>query len=101
MCSSDLHDVNITYDSGEFDSFGNDGDIILDPEFDVIEDNGDKILVLNIPEVKPGVLITVIQCTGKDWYSGSDSLLTDTSVQARFLQEQEATLPDKYHYGQI
>ena len=95
------HDVNITYDSGEFDSFGNDGDIILDPEFDVIEDNGDKILVLNIPEVKPGVLITVIQRTGKDWYSGSGSLLTDTSVQAKFLQEQEATLPDKYHYGQL
>ena len=60
-----------------------------------------KFIGVDNPEVKPGVLITVIQRTGKDWYSGSGSLLTDTSVQAKFLQEQEATLPDKYHYGQL
>ena len=95
------HDVDITYDSGELNSFGNDGDIILEPEFGVIEEDGDKVLVLNIPEVKEGVLITVIQRTGKDWYNDQGSLLQDSSVQARFLQEQQAVLPDKYHYGQI
>jgi len=42
--------------------------------------------------------ITIIQKKGQIW-TGTESLLTSEVIQARFMREHEAALPNKYYYG--
>jgi hypothetical protein len=46
--------------------------------------------------------IRVVQRLGKIWYTldGENTLQSDNTVQAKFLQESPADLPDRYYYGQ-
>ena len=95
------HNLEIAYDSGEISSTGELSDIVLAPEFEITDLGGSKWLTLNVPNgIQAGTRITVICRTATDWYNTAGSLLTDTSVQANFLRDRQASLPDKYHYGQ-
>jgi hypothetical protein len=95
------HDVNIAYDSSQTNTLGEVSDVVLQPEFVISGTGTNNVLTLNLPDdIIPGARITVIKRTATDWYVNSGSLLVDTSIQANFLREQQASLPDKYHYGQ-
>lgn len=96
-----LHNLEIAYDSGEISASGVASDEVLAPEFEIIDNNGSKWLTITVPNgVKAGTRITVVCRTATDWYDTTGPLLTDTSVQANFLRDRQASLPDKYHYGQ-
>jgi hypothetical protein len=79
----------------------------LPPEYDIVKDT-DNVYVLNLTTGKnavtltTGTTITLVQYTARDWYaSTTTSLLNDTGAVAVFLNERQAALPDKYHYGQL
>lgn len=70
---------------------------VMPPEFTITTATNE--LVLNIAEViSTGIQIAIIQRKGHVW-TGTESLLTSTAVQAKFLRAKEAKLPDIYYYG--
>ena len=78
----------------------------LPPEYSIeTVDTTSTVITLNLPvdRMYNNVRITVIQQQiNKDWYaSTATSLLDDIGEVATFLRDRQASLPDKYHYGQI
>ena len=78
----------------------------LPPEFTITPSttSTSTILTLNLPtgRLNTGTTITLVQQTAVDWYaSTATSLLNDTGAVATFLRDRQASLPDKYHYGQV
>ena len=78
----------------------------LPPEFTIAPSTTSTgtILTLNLPagRLNTGTKITLVQQTARDWYaSTATSLLNDTGAVATFLRDRQASLPDKYHYGQV
>jgi hypothetical protein len=103
------HDFSITLDSDELNSLGQTGDVEVDPDFTISKVNDSYILQVKkesllrdeTASIIPNVQIKVIQKVGKIWYTlnGDQTLQQDSTVQAKFLQEFPAELPDKYYYG--
>ena len=104
------HDFNITLESGQMNSQDQSGDIVLAPEYTITYDSVQQLYFLNILQsVLPkdntgvpivGVEVKLLQILGKTWYSNTtNSLQSDDSVQALFLQDAPAEVPDKYYYG--
>jgi hypothetical protein len=103
------HDFSITLDSDELNSLGQTGDVEVDPDFTISKVNDLYILQVKkesllrdeTASIIPNVQIKVIQKVGKIWYTlnGDQTLQQDSTVQAKFLQEFPAELPDKYYYG--
>jgi hypothetical protein len=103
------HDFSITLNSDETNSLGQSGDIELAPDFTIAKINNEYILQINksslirseADEIVPNLQIKVVQKIGKIWYTlgGDQTLQQDSTVQAKFLQEFSADLPDKYYYG--
>jgi hypothetical protein len=58
-----------------------------------------SVLTLNFTPVE-GARLEVIKRTSRSWYNVPQTLLENTTDQAKFLLERPATLPDKYRYGQ-
>ena len=86
-----VHDNSIAYDSSAAT------EVILPPEFSITTATNE--LVLNISDsLTNNTTITIVQRKGYVW-TGTESLLTSDSVQAQFLREKEAALPDQYYYG--
>jgi hypothetical protein len=105
------HDFSITLDSDELDSLGRTGDIEMQPDFTITKVAGEYILQINkdsllrdaTASIIADLQVKVVQRVGKIWYSlnGTDTLQQDSTVQARFLQESPAELPDKYYYARL
>jgi len=104
------HDFSITLNSDETNSQGQTGDIEIDPDFTITKVNGQYLLQINqsslmrdeADNIVPDLQIRVVQRTGKIWYTlnGGETFQQDNTVQAKFLQEFSAELPDKYYYAQ-
>lgn len=97
------HDTTSTYDSGENRTY-----IEIDPEFQLtaITTNSTAVLELNIDYLTEDKRITVVKKNSTHWYqtgiglpTNGVSLLTTDSIQAEFLRNHTASLPDKYYYG--
>jgi hypothetical protein len=105
------HDFSITYDSDEVNSLGITGDVEVLPDFTITKSNGVYTLNINpdafirneTSEIIANLQIKVVQKIGKIWYTldGKNTLQQESTVQARFIQEYTAELPDKYYYGQL
>jgi hypothetical protein len=103
------HDFSITLNSDEFNSVNETGDIEVAPDFTIAKVGSEYILTINpsvLPydsswQVIPDVQIKVTQRIGKIWYTlnGDNTMQTESTAQAKFLQESPAELPDKYYYG--
>lgn len=92
------HNPMISFDSGE-----NSSDTVLPSEFNL---SFDGTLTINVP-ILVGTLITVVKNQSSLWYepgnglpANGDSLLLANTLQAQFLRERTATIPDKYYYAQ-
>jgi hypothetical protein len=86
-----IQDMSMSYDPTD------ESLITVDPEFSITTST--QKLELNIEDgIVPGVEIAVIQRKGYIW-SGTESLLTSPVIQAKFLRDREAALPDRYYYG--
>jgi hypothetical protein len=110
-----IHDSRVSFDSGETNSSNISSDVVLQPEFTITTNtNAGYTLHLALSELSTsttattvtvglttGTRIVVVQTTATVWYNGDDSLVTNNSIQANFLRDKPATLPDKYHYGQL
>jgi hypothetical protein len=103
------HDFSITFDSDETNSQGQTGDVEVDPDFTISKINNEYVLQINTKSLMrdesnniiPDLQIRVIQKTGKIWYTlgGKQTLQQDSTIQAKFLQELSAELPDRYYYA--
>ncbi len=98
-----LHDTTSTYDSGETRSY-----IELPAEFTITAESTSStaILELNINYLQENKTITVVKKNSTHWYNAGvgvptngQSLLNANTVQAQFIKERTASLPDKYYYG--
>jgi hypothetical protein len=98
-----LHDTTSTYDSGETRSY-----IELPAEFTITAESTSStaILELNINYLQENKIITVVKKNSTHWYNAGvgvptngQSLLNANTVQAQFIKERTASLPDKYYYG--
>lgn len=96
-----MHDSSIAFDSGEVNSLGISSDIVLEPQFTIAISGTNYTLNLNLDVITSGTNLVVVHTTATDWYDSTDSLINDHSIQANFLRDNPATLPDKYHYGQL
>jgi len=86
-----IHDSAISYDPSAT------SEVILPPEFTITTATNE--LVLNILDVTSNnTNITIVQRKGYVW-TGTESLLTSNAIQAHFLREKEASLPNQYYYG--
>jgi hypothetical protein len=86
-----IQDISMSYDPTD------ESLITVDPEFSITTST--QKLELNIADgVVPGIEIAVIQRKGYIW-SGTESLTTSPVIQAKFLRERKAELPDRYYYG--
>lgn len=86
-----IQDIAMSYDPTD------ESLITVDPEFSITTST--QKLELNIADgIVPGVEIAVIQRKGYIW-SGTESLVTSPVIQAKFLRERDAGLPDRYYYG--
>jgi len=103
------HNFSLTLYSDEVNSIGESGDEIIDSDF-TIEKIGDQYFInINkniIPRDENDLVISdlrirVLQKIGKIWYTlnSDSSIQNETTIQARFLQETSAELPDNYYYG--
>jgi hypothetical protein len=95
------HSFDLAYDSNE-----NNSDIVIPAGFTINTGTTCTITLSFQPQV--GVKIKIVKSTGKIWYNqgvdaatNGNSLLYSSTVQAKFLLEQQSGLPDKYQYGQI
>lgn len=103
------HDFSITLYSDESNSFGETGDIEVPADFVIFKQDGKFYLKINEDsldrtsnfEIIPNLEIKVVQRLGKIWYSldGEQTIQQDSTIQAKFLQEFNAELPDKYYYA--
>ena len=103
------HDFSITLDSDEVNSLGQTGDVEVEADFTIAKVNGVYVLRVNksallrdeTANIIPNIQIKVVQKIGKIWYTlnGDQTLQQDNTVQAKFLQEFPAELPDKNYYG--
>lgn len=103
------HDFSVTLNSDELNSVGETGDIEVAPDFTIDKVGTDYILTINPSslaydsawQVIPDVQIKVTQRIGKIWYTlnSNETMQTESTAQAKFLQESTAELPDKYYYG--
>jgi len=99
--STDTNKVWIYLDSKEEDAvkgYVYKGIKWRDPEFSINSLGSTQTITLNIQNVEPGVQLTLIQKKGYVW-TMTESLLTSQSVQARFIRNFPAELPDWYFYG--
>lgn len=96
-----MHDSSIAFDSGEVNSLGISSDIVLEPQFTIAISGTNYTLNLNLDTITSGTNLVIVHTTATDWYDSTDSLINDQSIQANFLRDNPATLPDKYHYGQL
>jgi hypothetical protein len=96
-----MHDSSIAFDSGEVNSLGISSDIVLEPQFTIAISGTNYTVNLNLDAITSGTNLVVVHTTATDWYDSNDSLINDRSIQANFLRDNPATLPDKYHYGQL
>lgn len=90
-----IHDPLVSYDLIPESS------IILQPEF-IVEYNtmtGYHELSLTVDGFNAGVRVDIEQKVGHTWTTGSDSILTSDSVQAKFLRDRTTSLPDSEYYG--
>ena len=86
-----IHDKTIAYDTTSTSVS------ILPPEFAIV--TATNQLVLNVSDsTSINTEITIVQRKGYIW-TGSESLLTSDVIEANFLREKEAVLPDIYYYG--
>ena len=95
------HSFDLAYDSNE-----NNSDIVIPAGFTINTGTTCTLTLSFQPQV--GVKIKIVKSTGKIWYNqgvdaatNGSSLLYSSTVQAKFLLEQQSGLPDKYQYGQI
>ncbi len=103
------HDFSITFDSDETNSQGQTGDVEIEPDFTISKINNEYVLQINTKSLMrdesnniiPDLQIRLIQKTGKIWYTlgGKQTLQQDSTIQAKFLQELSAELPDRYYYA--
>jgi hypothetical protein len=65
--------------------------------------NPDAFIRNETSEIIANLQIKVVQKIGKIWYTldGKNTLQQESTVQARFIQEYTAELPDKYYYCQL
>lgn len=96
----EVHDTSIAYDSTSsivINGVLTSTNIVLPPEFYITTSTQE--LHLNITEeISSGTMITIVKKEGIIW-TGTESLLTSDRIQARFLREREAELPDAFYYG--
>jgi hypothetical protein len=99
--SIEVHDKAIAYDSNTsivLNGITTTTNITLAAEFTVTTST--QALHLNIAGgVTTGTRITVIQRQGRIWNTLTESLLTSNSLQAQFLRDAQAELPNTYYYG--
>ena len=89
--SLDLHDRTVSYDTTASSI------VTLAPEFTI--NTSTNAITLNINGgITSGTNITIVQRIGQIW-TGSESLLTSNVVQAKFLRDKQAELPDINYYG--
>lgn len=89
--SIDLHDRTVSYDTTASSI------VTLAPEFTI--NTSTNAITLNINGgINSGTSITIVQRIGQIW-TGSESLLTSNVVQAKFLRDKQAELPDINYYG--
>lgn len=97
-----VHDISIAFDSGSTNSAGISSDTVLHPQFTIESSGTTCILHLALDSITSGTSLAIVHTTATTWYGkGDDSMITNTSIQANFLRDSRATLPDKYHYGQL
>jgi hypothetical protein len=103
------HDFSITLYSDEVNSEGISGETEIVPDF-TIEKQGETFVLKINPsiifrtaslDIIPDIQIRAIQKIGKIWYTlnGLDTVQEDGTVQAKFLQNSAAELPDKFVYA--
>lgn len=102
------HDFNVTLFSDEVNSENETGDIEVLPDFVIVKEADIYLLKVNPEilaktsnfEIIPSVQIRVVQKIGKIWYTldGDNTIQQEDTVQAKFLQEFAADIPDKYYY---
>jgi hypothetical protein len=86
-----FHDTSKSYDDTA------ESITILPPEFSITTSTYE--LVLNISDItSTDTNLTIVQRKGYIW-TGTESLLTSDVIQAHFLREREASLPDIFYYG--
>jgi hypothetical protein len=99
--SIEVHDKAIAYDSNTsivLNGITTTTNVTLAAEFTVTTST--QALHLNIAGgVTTGTRITVIQRQGRIWNTLTESLLTSNSLQAQFLRDAQAELPNTYYYG--
>ena len=79
------------------DKFSNQTIKIFDPEFTI--NTATNTLRLNISDSNGiDTDITIVQRKGYVW-TGTESLLTSSVIQAQFLRKRKSILPDTYYYG--
>jgi hypothetical protein len=103
------HNFSITLNSDELNSIDETGDVEVDPDFTITKVGANYILTINpssLPydsagQVIPDVHVKVTQRIGKIWYTlnGNNTIQSESTAQAKFLQDSPAELPDKYYYG--
>ena len=87
----EIHDFSKSFNTTESST------IELPPEFSI--DALSNQLTLNIVGgITPGIDLSIMQKTGSVW-TGTESLITSDVIQAQFLRDKEAVLPDIYYYG--
>ena len=92
------HNSEIAYDTGDVNSWNTSSDTIILPEFAISTATTATLTLTFTPQ--PGVKLEVIRRTAQTWYNSQNTLAENTTPFARFLVDQPASLPDKYHYGQ-
>jgi hypothetical protein len=98
--TSTVHNVDVSYDSDTA------SDIVIDPEFTVVTIGAVNYINLSLSPLKwpngieRGKRLTIIKNTGQTWYTPGQtlSLLNEVTIQAKFLQQSSAGIPDKYFY---
>ena len=99
--TSTVHSIDISYDSS------GESDIIIDPEFTLITSGTVNYVNLTLSPLKwptgieKGKRLSIVKNTGLSWYTPNQtlSLLDETTIQAKFLQESSSGIPDKYFYA--
>jgi hypothetical protein len=87
-----LHDPNIAYDSGEYNSD------IIQPAGYYIDTNTHQLILSTATSI--GSQIEVVRNVTALWIDHTVPMHDNSTEQVKFLLERPAALPDKYYYGQ-
>jgi hypothetical protein len=89
--SLQVHDSLVSFDNSE-------NSMINVPAEFSIDTNTNEIMLNISGGVISGIELVISQKRGYVW-SGTESLITSDVIQAQFLRDKEAVLPDVYYYG--